>query len=805
MTDRRTEAAARASAWLNYIDRFDARVLMEVETHNFLAESENRFVLYAADTDIVMCYTSPWNLGIGGSARRTDGFASETPYGVIFPPDQDSEEAANGLTYSIAKYIFFDLNTEWPLFQLPSHSLETERVYGAAAYNAARLNERIKTRLDQFEAFKTELDRDLAKAADATLQALSGADEPEAGANGERSTDRIFEILDALKPLLVNRGRSPSAEIVRYLSLLLEGTLISTDNAPSLRDDDDAEHAGMLDALAQGSDMREWIRESEDRDWWTEKLIEVHSSTKARKTKLGGQTAVRISADAAALARLVTINEKLEPLGGRLLLITGAHAIHQVARQRDNQFYNKYIRHFHSFAPGAFLELENANGDDGVQSEEEFKNEIGYSAIQQFNRTKLRKLLRDSPSSFVQIEREWVDFRDKVIHASVALSDEGIDEVVNLVADAKSEFRQSAGGGHFRDTLDKFATKMRRKILEDRLSLAAEFAATGVEFLLSLGLASSRNPPDVQFDSYKNANDLFRTLRSAKNLSGLHPPFREQLEFLKLDCLSKDVGVTDLGYLHFLIFSGLFAAANRWNIAADLAGHAIEIASLNPETKSDSNVSGREAYYLRASAMRLGARELSDFDDAMNNLQLAQEALKIDKEDRPGLRISPLRFDAEKVATDLGKLHFRRYKSETVEVGYEFVERASDIFVAVRQSETDDAALVVQCAVNGIQSASLFLLSGGRLSDHSCLIGLVSEFRGALRSALSENVKNGVRKTLLMEGYEMFADIIVNPRDVKAGTVKTLFSRILASKLTTVYDKHRFTSLRDQCGTMLGA
>lgn len=803
MNNRPTEATARARAWLSQIDRFDERVLLEEETRDFLREDKDRFVLYAADTDVVMCYTSPWSLGIGVSARSSEGGSKQIPYGVIFPPDQDSEEAANGLTYSVAKYIFFDLNTDWPLFQLPSHSRETERVFGAKAYDAKRVNSRIKTKLDQLEAFKEEVDRDLTEAGKSTLEAFAKRNVSEEGAAGERPANRLLQLLDELEPLLIERRKSPSAEVVRYLSLMLEGTLISTEGALSLGDGDDVELLGVLNALVQGKDMREWVRESEDRAWWTERLTDIHLSSKTRKAGVRARAAVQINADAAALARLATINEKLEPLGGRMLLITGAQAIHQAARQRDNRFHSKYIRHFHSFAPEAFLELEAENLKDDAWLNESYQSEIGYGALKVFNRKKLRGLLQDTPSSFEQIENEWIDFRDKVIRASVVLSSEGIDEVVSLVSSAKQDFQGEGNYEKLRETLAEFASTVRRKILEDRLSLAAEFAATGVEFLLALGLASSRNPPDVQFDSYKNANELFRTLQSAENLSDLHPPFREQLDRLKLDCLSEEVGATDLGYLHFLVFSGLFAAANRWNIAADLAGHAIEIASLNPTTKNESNVSGREAYYLRASATRLGAKEISDFSDALGDLKSARKSLEIDKADRPELRISPLRFDAEEMATHIGELHFRRRNSEAVDGGFELVERAREIFAAVQRYEPDDAALVVQCAVNGLQSVSLFLLAGGSLGDRSRLIKLVSEFREALHSSLSKNGKDGVRKTLLMEGYQLFADIVVDPSSVRADGVDSLFAKILSGSLTTTYDKHRFQSLAVQCKEML--
>ena len=121
----------------DYIDwtlasiRLEEKIKWTHETKRFLEEDKSHFVLYAVDTDIVKCYCNPAQQGNGSSEEKS------IPYGVIFPPEKNDKQAASAITFVIAKYIFFILNKEYPIFQLPTQAEETKRVYEAVASNAS--------------------------------------------------------------------------------------------------------------------------------------------------------------------------------------------------------------------------------------------------------------------------------------------------------------------------------------------------------------------------------------------------------------------------------------------------------------------------------------------------------------------------------------------------------------------------------------------------------------------------------------------------------------------------------------------
>ena len=50
------------------------------ETRRYLAEDEKHFALYAADTDIAKCYTSPWKQGAGAAFRALFSSSFELHY-----------------------------------------------------------------------------------------------------------------------------------------------------------------------------------------------------------------------------------------------------------------------------------------------------------------------------------------------------------------------------------------------------------------------------------------------------------------------------------------------------------------------------------------------------------------------------------------------------------------------------------------------------------------------------------------------------------------------------------------------------
>ncbi|OIO68232.1 MAG: hypothetical protein COW19_03165 [Zetaproteobacteria bacterium CG12_big_fil_rev_8_21_14_0_65_55_1124] len=797
MTKDNTAALSQAKAWMVFAERLNEHVSLDRKTANFLAEDPDHFVFYAVDTDVVMCFTSPWNLGLGSSKSSNSPSAKQMPYGVIFPPDQGDAEAASGITFAIAKYVFFHLS-DWPLFQLPTHAEETRRVFDAAAYKAIGYNESVRTMQEQLNIL-TEATKPTEKKIDNMIEQLA----KEMDQGGSTLRRQVVNILDQLEPLVIGREKSAAVEMERYLRLLLEGSLVSTDETQQLIDDSEG-LSDVLAALEKPQGLFEWIEESGEEIGWMKSLEEEHARYTGKK-----QGIVQIEADAKALARLSVINKKLEPLGGRMILISGAAAIHRAAKSKDGNFHEKYIRHFHSFVPQAFLEAEKNLNSSADKISGNVRDTFGFRTLTRrptsgnksevLSKSRFSHLLSGDHEPFKKIEDDWVDFRKRIIRSAVT---NAISQQFYLVREAANS--ESGDEHRLKEMLKVLGRKIQEDVWKERLSLAAEFAATGVEFLLTLGVASARNPPDVKFESYVNANRLFQTLRSATNLINLDPPFREQLKKLEGDCVSKEVGLNDLGYVHFIVFAGIFAAANRWGITADLASNAIEIANTNPSTKKGGGISGREAYYLKSSALRLTAKNTKDFEEARKALQQARNALEQDK--KRGVHISKLRFDAEEIATEIGEWHFLAVREKLPFIDACNFEKSSDLLDQVLQYQNDDYPLLIQCSVNGIQMASILMQVDQQILENSPLfLERVKKFRQVMIDTLRQEGEGKVRKTYLMKTYGMFADILLNRcSEIKSPVNKNkLHQLFLNPDISTKYDLKRYSALRELCQKLI--
>ncbi len=817
------EQLANARKWMRRIRLLDKHVNAEQETRDFLVEDPHRFVIYAVDTDVVMCYTNPRNLGLGSRSKRshpTPSATSAIPYGVIFPPDENDEKAATAITYTIARYIFFHLNPQWPVFQLPAHNSETKQVFDAVSRKSRLVGKQIFTLAEELEEIS---EKAFERFSDKTLQILNQLKTADNDTNLDQSIEKI---LDRLEPLILNIGNSPVAELEHYLQLLVKGALLSTDDAPRLFKG--TKNLELVSEALVAEGISDWILEAENRKKWIDLLEKSHPKPR-KKHRKEARWAVQLEADANALTRLITINRKLEPLGGRMILITGAQAIYKAAQHwdPDHDFSRKYIRHFHSFVPHAFRKAEDAGNRLEQEEFSALRDIMGYRALSNAQSTgeklddRLQSILRKHEKAFTEIERDWISFRSQVTRSSITLSNDSVKRLTDTFAKLRSSLKFDLQPKNLGNELQKLARNVRKEILNARMSLAEEFAKTGIEYLQLGNRSGARNPPNIRFESYENADHIFRLFHGPSDLADIS--IRDELEKLKVDCKSKTIGITDLGYLHFLVFSGIFATLNRWDVAADLAGNAIEIAKQEPATKNNSHVSGREAYYLLASSLRLCARSFDDFDLADERINDAYRALDEDKLKRPEISISPLRFDAEKMAIKVGRWHFISSRSDFPDVTEEdldYIDKKLDI---VLDRERTDHALLVQYAINGLQVISLLLqkicgdnaeLNYAATTKHEDDFLLqailkyydkVRKFRHVREDVFSDDTKVYLQETRLMKSYWLFADILLTIAEQKAKTgllkkIEREFSELgIRRAVSTIYDKHRYQKLRKQC------
>jgi len=102
----------------------------------------------------------------------------------------------------------------------------------------------------------------------------------------------------------------------------------------------------------------------------------------------------------------------------------------------------------------------------------------------------------------------------------------------------------------------------------------------------------------------------------------------------------------DSGYASYIALGELFAAEGIWRVAAILANRALSVA----ERDRPERISGREAAYLRAVALRHSARRAADLAPVGPLLDQAEAAYAQDIKKRPKLKAAPCRFKAERLA-----------------------------------------------------------------------------------------------------------------------------------------------------------
>ena len=809
--------------WLSKAKTLEDHIALNEETNSFLrsaTDSKNNFVLYAVDTDIVKCYTSPWALGVS-TKTKTIRQSNVVSYGEIFPPDIGDFEAASSLTFALANYIFFELCKDWPVFQLPTHSRETTNVFSAVATDARLHTTEVRTNLSLLETWAEDVAQSVSQVLleSGSINNFTNSFIP-ASEKESFDSNQLQVILNQLEKYVVGRGQSFVAEMDRYLSLLIKGVLISTDDAQNILDfkTDNVNH--VLSQLSPINDVRELIFELDSCDKWTDILTKLQLNSSGSVETPSQITSRRrhrkILTDARALARLETLNRHLESINGRLILITGSGLILDAADRYSKSFKNKYIRHFHSFIPNLFTLAEgiHSNVDNGNTATPDL---LGFRAISysEDNASKkishsIKYILDSAPNAFHDIEMDWVSIRNKLISTSITSSDNIRSELTNLirveVAHVKNQLYQSKSITDLQKTLNNFANMIRRELPMERLLLASEFATTGIGFLLGHGISKERNPPDVRFDSYKQASDLFAILRANEHLKNLQSTLRDSLEALNNDTVSKKLGVNDLGYLQFLVFAGVFATIGRWSVAAEFASYATDISETKPETKPGSHISGREAYFVQAISTRLSARLLEDYSFARQLLDKAKSALKEDLVDRPDLDVDGYRFAVEGVAINVGELHLKSMRGMLIN-GIDVVKYLQDGITLLDKAEAtpSNRPAKLRLSINLLQLISL-LLQHGEDRCHGFDIMEIARCCVQYVDSYFDNADGkSIRRTHLSNAYLTFGKCYLlstsDPRfDYVVPDIDLSFSKFKGSM---AYDGDRYNKLEKQCLLLL--
>ncbi len=570
--------------------------------------AEGGHVLYTVDVDVIKLYTNPNEMAVA-TDRRKEGYAQ------VFHSDPPAVSVALGRR--LARKIFFELG-RGPLLVLPPLDEEVRVVFNAILKDVQ--NEQKRTW------------RQLAALREKVAQLDSVSDRQELA---QRLEDEALELAT-----LVSAEHSASAELRRFSQLMDKERIMPLDRAweAGLIDD-----PALREACTPPSGFIDWLRFHEITENWKVLL---------RQTKSPRQKTALLDRDAHALARLEWINQRLEPhRHQRVVLITGDAALEKAARSywpkgAKHDFADLYLRH-----PRAYLGEPDVldSGDDGDPAGIETELTLWLDALlarsQVSNhpyRTGLDKLLSPRGGALVALARpitaehpgiirdildRWTCFtRNLVLNQGVIDDPAAVGELARLRGDLKR-------------LLDGVSMLLRRRVRETWWETLGVISRTGYALLFSCDpkRLRPRTPPILSYDSFPKAETLAHLLFSTHTWNT--EAYRKVLGILDEEDASN--------YTYFLALATLFAAEGIWPVAAGLAGEAIEIA----ETHHPEHISGREAAYVRAVALRYTARHTRELAVAASFLNDAKRYLEEDRVKRGRwYDAGEIRFNAEEQA-----------------------------------------------------------------------------------------------------------------------------------------------------------
>ena len=627
---------------------------------------ENTIVFF--DTDIIITYCEPWRMG---SLRANPRLAYG--YGEIFPSRMSSSDTetdvskANEIASILSEYCLVKSKSlKMPVYQFDEHFSETTRIYDNAEIFARHENPRQSIPENQ-------LNERLRRA---------GALIAMAPLSDQRSDQKLLPLVKyVLEQLAGTVGYPKKLKEQRLLAWerfvrlnALSGGIYPAKYAPEhLGKDAPLEVVNALGILKNGPTGAEQIIF----DKLSQIFVHRMGAPRAKKT-----------ADAKALAMLYLLNSRLKALGWRAIFITGTKTIIEACYDDiplfegadtavSNGFSEQFVRHFWAYTSEALIEPD-------LHGRQKFINWLdgllaNWSDAQRFNVAALTRLVRNGrldngldQSEVEEASAEWESLTDDAVsrHMFEAF---GLDSVSALKLQSRilSKIASMRDGGRIQGwsvTLEDLKEEYHRA--KDRSFL--ELSGIGKAAIWRTSGLGQRNPPDLGFGSLEKTNSIFRKLCHP---AGYKPDeFVEDFASIKEDChdSTHDNDDRQESHLKFLVLGAAFAGANKWGVALSQGKRAASIFERSrgtrywpiPVKSSDTYMSGREAYFLCAAAMRMVSQSLVDLDRAKDYLMKSEEALEEDWSQGTAKRTTRVRLRGEDLALELSRYYIERQKDE---------------------------------------------------------------------------------------------------------------------------------------------
>lgn len=590
-------------------------------------ETEGGIVIHSVDTDIIKLYTDPSEVSVPFESR-------EVGYAQVFRTNINNQaDALNlmiSLGWTLAEHIFYALQpSKLPRLVISPLDRELGRVFAAVVRNVGVTEQTAEQELNKLkEKFET-------------LKAL------------EHNKEALVEELTKMAPTIaitIHAQKGPAFEMGRFKILFSEARVASADYIidPSNKYKLDDEVRRVLTPLSEISNYYEYNRL---REAW-EKRLQTNPEHRIRP---------KDKDDAAVLARLEWMNQHLNGDKFRIVHITGSKTILKAARKytpkgSTESFAARFLRHPTAFIGSAlspkmaaddklsrhelidmldvFLVNLLPNSEKGAARWDEIIERDQSTLVNEVN-----PVLIENP----QIVSDFLSKWDGYIRYT-------IPQRLNVLQHTKTMTNIVNELQHISTIINHIETLLIEKSKKawDDCFVAITRAGADILFFQSPGGSKRpRNPPALYFDKFPKAMDFMKTILTQPATSKINSDdYNKKLKEMK----DEDDG---FGYIYYLTYAFFFAAAGRWLVTEILADRALRIVEAGVSSGSlthSDNISGREAAFLKAVAVRHSARSFNDLDSAKQMLLKArnfyekEQSSKSPEADKVGC---PIRFDTE--------------------------------------------------------------------------------------------------------------------------------------------------------------
>lgn len=660
------------------------------------------------DTDVVTDLCAPWRSAWGPSARaRLDAARraeaargwpvpedapSNVPIGTgeIFPFFEeldnavqergriDPEERAIRITAILAEYVLNQVRDEaMPIFQLPAHYEETRQNY-------LNLQNWVQS-LAKSEVTERRDSQTLRHAA-----ALLGSYiPPEQGKSDLLPLVRYM--LEKMSPLSLPRWKdkqntSSSLQIEmewdRFVRLntatggLYHASFIGNQLAALQQD---------AAAVAVGTALSEKLAAEDQLKFDAVKGFVIAQLVGNRRTPTEHELK-----DAASIGNLYLINEKLKGTGWRAIFVTASRRLSEACyadflqvygldREVAKNFSQQFVRHTWAYTTEALLEPTSGRANfmnwlDGLLAKEASPDDFQEKRLSDIVRNKkdyANILLNgDNLSSRLVItsaQETWLDLTaDAIARHRIETLGIGSEQAAALQQRILDKVRATRSGNSTFRGWDELLRDLQEDYDRARDRFYFNYSSIGKGFIFS-GNVLKRNPPDLYFQSLGNSRRILERLCSPHNYP--REDFEADFKNIADDCPDPASQPDDrmFSHLRFLLLGAAFAAADRWGVALSHGQMAVAIVERRRDipikTKGpETNISGREAYFLCAVATRVSAQNRRDFYQAERYLLKSETALEQDRKLNDAQRATLVRHKCERLALQLSRYYYERFE-----------------------------------------------------------------------------------------------------------------------------------------------